>query len=248
MRSRSRPVRPTWLFAAVLAAGPMAACQRSGAVGVSSEFRLTPVLSLVDGAPVVALRGAVGSPCEDTRVDPCFVRVHGEQFTPTLVEREGQLLVPLGALPRHDVVVGLSTVTCASEDGFASEHHKAIVAAGGADGEPVPTTAVTARLGLRGELTPLLDPCVLGAGDTLPVRLALDHADPADVRLLVSYAASPDGAPEVVELRTRAQGFADIAIRGAGEYLIRATATLGRLDGMPERAAITLAFVAGGRR
>ncbi|MBK9130012.1 MAG: DUF4198 domain-containing protein, partial [Phycisphaerales bacterium] len=202
-----------------------------------------------DGAPHLALRGTIAGAREHfAGVDPCVVRVHGEQFTSTLVERDGELRVPLGVVPTHDAVVGLSTLARAVGGEFVSEHLKAIVAAGGAKGEPVPTTAVTARLGLRAELTPLLDPCVLGEGDTLPVRLSLDLADAAGVALSVSYSPRADAEPDRVEVRTRAGGFADIAIRGAGEHVVSALAVVGRLDGAREHVSVSLAFATGGRR
>jgi hypothetical protein len=204
-------------------------------------------MAMVDGAPHLALRGVIAA-AHFTAVDPCVVRVHGEQFSTALVVRDGELRVPLGVVPTHDAVIGLSTVARAVGAGFASEHHKAIVAAGGGKEAPVPTTAVTARLGLRAELTPLLDPCVLGAGDNLPVRLSLDLEDAAGVALCVAYSPRADAEPECVEVHTRAGGFADIAIRGPGEHVVSARAAVGRLDGAREHVSVSLAFVAGGGR
>lgn len=218
-------------------------------LSAGAQVRLSPRVVFADGAPHLTVRGAFqGTPERFAAVDPCVVRVHGEQFTATLVEREGELRVPLGIVPTHDAVVGLSTVARALGDGFVSEHHKAIVAAGGDKEAPVPTTAVTARIGLRAELTPLLDPCVLGAGDALPVRLSLDLAAADGVTLCVAYSPSADAEPDCVEVRTRAGGFADVAIRGPGEHVVSAQATVGRLDGAPEHVSVSLAFVAGGRR
>lgn len=243
-------------ISAILGAGCLlAACGGRAEPGAprslsaEAQVRLSPRVVLVDGAPHLALSGPVNGILERfAAVDPCVVRVHGEQFTTTLVESDGELRVPLGAVPTHDAVVGLSTVARAVGAEYVSEHHKAIVAAGGGKEAPVPTTAVTARLGLRAELTPLLDPCVLGAGDDLPVRLSLDLADAAGVTLCVAYWSRADAEPECLEVRTRAGGFADVAIRGPGEHVVSAVATVGRLDGARERVSVSLAFVAGGGR
>ena len=229
--------------------GGRAAPDADVALPAGEQVRLAPRMAMVDGAPHLALRGAnADAHARLLAVDPCVVRVHGEQFSTVLVERDGELRVPLGVLPTHDAVVGLSTVARAVGAAFVSEHLKAIVAAGGGKGEPVPTTAVTARLGLRAELTPLLDPCVLGEGDLLPVRLSLDLADAAGVVLRVSYSPRTDAEPECVEVQTRAGGFADIAIRGPGEHVVSARAAIGRLDGAREHVTVSLAFVTGGRR
>jgi hypothetical protein len=175
-------------------------------------------------------------------LDPCVLRVGGEQRTVAPSLRAGGTGFDIDPAPATDALLGFSVPASA---GAPSQHVKSIVAVHGADGAPLPTPAVAARIGLRAELTPLLDPTTLHAGDDLPVKLAVDLGESKGVEVLVEQ--RPLGSETITRtaVRTGESGVALVRLLGPGSYALCARVEVGELGGSKQPALTTLTFALG---
>lgn len=238
----------------------LAACEPSGepAAGAASlERDARPRLVLLaepvlrGGTCTVELATGPGAPLTELRaaIDPCVVRVGGDQSAAVPRSQQGRMVVEVPLPATVDVLVGLSAKL---PDG-GSWHGKTIVPVRDADGQAQPTTAVAQRIGLRAEITPLADPATLCPGDDLPLRLHVDEGASADIELEVEVdAAAARTAPSAVQrsrISTGPGGFAVLPLRASGRYIV--TAHVALRDGAgtaSERGVTTLSFFVEDRR
>ncbi len=177
--------------------------------------------------------------------DPSVLRVGGEQRSVLPTLRDGAVGFDLLAPMSYDALLGLSI---AAEGSTPAQHVKAIVAMRATDGSPQPTPAVAARIGLLAELTPLLDPTTLHAGDDLPVKLAVDLGAVKDVAIEVEHRALGGALLTRTTTRTGDTGVAMLRLQGDGSYALTARVEVGGLDGTRTAALTTLTFALGGKR
>lgn len=178
-------------------------------------------------------------------VDPCVVRVGGEQASVVPAERDGTVVLDPPMPLIVDMLVGMSVRADGSRP---SLHAKTIVTVRDADGQVQPTTAVAQRIGLRAELTPMLDPATLRVGDELPLRLSVDLGDVDGVRLEVERLSPDSDIVRRHEVSTRAHGLAVVHLQASGRYLVTARVQVGGLEGVPEPAVTTLSFMVEDQR
>lgn len=89
-----------------------------------------------------------------------------------------------------------------------------------------PHARVPERLKLAMVIRPLKDPMEVGIGNPLPVEVTIDGNPAADIALFDDYRGMPDAS----NVKTDAQGRADIIIRNAGLNVIAAQARVPATD------------------
>ncbi len=201
----------------------------------------------VDGWRVTLRQGLDGATLQalPASFDPSVLRVGGEQRSVVPTLRDGALGFDVLAPLACDALLGLSI---AAEGSTPAQHVKAIVAMRAADDSSQPTSAVAARIGLLAELTPLLDPTTLHAGDDLPVKLAVDLGDARAVAIDVEHRPLGGGSIIYTTTRTGDTGVAIVRMQGDGSYALTARVHVGGLDGTRTAALTTLTFALGGKR
>jgi len=96
------------------------------------------------------------------------------------------------------------------------ESASAIVRVTESDGSRVFSAAATAKLGLRAEIQPLMDPTAVNAGSDLAVRIFIDAIQQPDVQVTATCVA--DG--QSVSLRTDPVGSAHFTLTRAGVFRV----------------------------